>query len=63
MAVEYICDGCGVRAPALSMAHGSFKPPSWFARGDDDGEQHACCRECIAKIAKKSGKTSTVLPV
>lgn len=57
------CDGCGVEAPMLE-AHGNyFKPPSWFQRSDEDGIQVACTRNCIDKIAEKSGKTSVVLPV
>lgn len=66
MACEYICDGCGKRAPGVFWLMGDagwHKPNSWFQRQDKDGPQDACCRECIKKIADKSGKTSVVLPV
>lgn len=63
MACKFICDGCGKEAPSENMPHGHFKPRSWFQRGDKDGTQDACCRECIEKIAAKSGKTGLVLPV
>jgi len=62
MAAESICDGCGKRAP-MDHYHGKwFKPNSWFERSDEDGCQTACSRECIKKIADKSGKTGVVLP-
>lgn len=66
MACEYVCDGCGKRAPAEWVRRGGvgwFKPSSWFQRQDDDGIQDACSRECIDKIAEKSGKTKVVLPI
>lgn len=63
MACEYICDGCGKRAPAENNRLGYFKPHGWYQRGDKDGIQDACSRECIQKIAKKSGKTDLVAPV
>ncbi len=64
MAVEFICDGCGKRTPAeMGRSGDAFKPRSWYARGDDDGQQHACSRECIEKIAEKTGKTAVVLPI
>lgn len=60
---EIICDGCGARMP-MSCVNGHWvKPPSWYERSDDDGIQTACSRECIDKIAEKSGKTSAVLPI
>lgn len=62
MSVEYICDGCGKREPAANMPHGFFKPARWFERGDEHGTQVACSRECIAKIAQKTGKTAVVAP-
>jgi hypothetical protein len=62
MGGEYICDGCGKRAPAEHNNRDYFKPSAWFQRVDEDGIQDACCRECIQKIAKKSGKTSIILP-
>lgn len=64
MAVEFICDGCGKREPGEVHAGGStYKPREWFGRQDEDGQQHACSRECIEKIAEKTGKTAVVLPV
>jgi hypothetical protein len=63
MACEYICDGCGKRTMADYNGRDYFKPPSWYARSDEEGQQDACCRECIEKVAKKTGKTSLVLPV
>jgi hypothetical protein len=39
------------------------KPRSWYERTDEDGTQTACSRECIEKIAEKTGKTAVVLPV
>ena len=62
MACKYICDGCGKEAPA-ERTHNWFKPSSWFQRSDDDGIQDACSRECIQKIAAKTGKTDVVLPI
>lgn len=63
MASEYICDGCGRRAPAERGPGNWFKPRLWFQRSDDDGIQVACSRECIDKIAKASGKTRVVIPL
>lgn len=64
MACKFICDGCGKEAPAVSYKErGWFKPTKWYQRGDEDGIQDACCRECIEKIAAKSGKTGCVLPI
>lgn len=48
----------------MTSSHGNwFKPHSWYERSDDDGIQSACSRECIKKIAEKTGKTSCVLPI
>ncbi len=63
MACEFICDGCGKRLPASQGMKDYFKPFQWFQRGDDDGIQDACSRECIEKVATKSGKTGVVLPI
>lgn len=64
MGVEFICDGCGKRAPSSNNRHGDyFKPASWYQRSDEDGVQLACSRKCIDVIAQKSGKTSVVLPI
>jgi len=63
MACEFICDGCGKRAPAFQNGGDWFKPRDWFERGDEDGVQTACSRDCIEKIAAKTGKTSVVLPI
>lgn len=62
MACEYICDGCGKRAPAEDWPGGLFKPSHWYERRDKDGTQIACSRECVALIAEKTKKTSLVLP-
>jgi hypothetical protein len=63
MACKYICDGCGKEMLAGNNGRDYLKPSSWFQRGDEDGIQDACSRECIDKISKKSGKTSVVLPI
>ena len=64
MACEFICDGCGLRGKAEEGKDGNYyKPRSWFQRSDDDGIQIACSRECIEKVAAKTGKTPCVLPV
>jgi hypothetical protein len=63
MAAESICDGCGKREPMESNGMHWFKPRDWFERHDGDGTQTACSRECIDKIAAKTGKTSVVLPI
>lgn len=63
MACEYICDGCGKRQRAGHNGISWFKPGTWFERSDADGIQTACSRECIDEIAKKSGKTSVVIPL
>lgn len=63
MSAKSICDGCGKEHP-MFYAHGKwFKPSTWYERSDEDGIQTACSRECIKKIAEKSGKTSMVLPI
>lgn len=65
MACEYICDGCGKRAPAAFYSCGDrkfHKPDSWYSRADENGEQDACSRECIKKIAAETGATRAVLP-
>ena len=57
------CDGCGVEVPARVGPRGeTLKPSDWYQRTDDDGTQTACGRDCISVIAKKSGKTSMVMP-
>lgn len=63
MSVIYVCDGCGKKEDGETLRDGRpNKPHLWFARRDDDGEQHACSRGCIPKIADKTGKTSVVAP-
>lgn len=63
MSVEYICDGCGLRAKAITYdMRDWFKPRDWFQRSDKDGIQDACSRECIEKISVKTGKTRAVSP-
>ena len=65
MAVEWICDGCGKRV-IDRRSHNErdwIKPEKWYQRSDKEGPQDACSRECIELIAKKTGKTSVVLPI
>jgi hypothetical protein len=63
--IKYICDGCGKEENGVfyPAALKVFKPEKWFERADKDGEQHACCRDCVEKIAEKTKKTSVVLPI
>jgi hypothetical protein len=64
MACEFTCDGCGKKAPGFHNGHGQwFKPTVWFERSDEDGIQTTCSRPCIDTIAKKTGKTSVVVPL
>ncbi len=64
MACEFICDGCGKREAGIQYNQKWFRPRDWFERWDEeDGTQTACSRECIKKIADKTGKTSVVIPV
>ena len=63
MAAEIICDGCGKREPMTWNSFGDwFKPSLWYQRSDADGIQVCCSRECIDKIAEKTGKTNVVIP-
>lgn len=65
MACKIICDGCGKEVDAVHYpkgASGWHKPRAWFQRQDKDGPQDACSRECIEKIAAKTGKTAVVMP-
>ena len=64
MAAEMICDGCGKRVPMQRYENspGWHKPFNWFQRQDKDGIQDACSRECIQKIAQKTGKSAAILP-
>lgn len=61
----YICDGCKkpTEEKKVNTLKKVNKPPNWYERGDEDGDQHACSRECINLIAKETGKTSVVLPI
>lgn len=60
MSVEYICDGCGKRAPAQN---GIFKPDEWYERlTENDVRQHVCSYECIKIVEQKTGITSPVMP-
>jgi len=64
VACEFTCDECGRKSPAEFNSKGEWlKPRLWFQRSDDDGIQVACCRECIDKIAEKTGKTKMILPI
>lgn len=64
MACKFVCDGCGKEVPAryYASSYDYTKPIDWFQRGDKDGIQDACSRECIEIIAKKTGKTAVVAP-
>ena len=62
MGMIAVCDGCGKRREAINNGRDWFKPQSWFERADEDGIQTACSRECIEKIAERTGKTSVVFP-
>jgi hypothetical protein len=63
MGCEYTCDGCGKKAPAIIGGDREFhKPEKWYERADEDGIQVACSRECIKKIAEKTGKTVCIFP-
>jgi hypothetical protein len=63
--IKYICDACGKEEDAVFIKSGRslYKPYDWFVRSDEDGEQHACSRECIAIVAKNTGKSDLVLPI
>lgn len=66
MAAEVICDGCGKREPMVFYPNGRdgwHKPQHWYSRQDKDGIQDACCRECVKKVAEKTGKPSTFFPL
>lgn len=64
MSAKMVCDGCGKEAPMIVGASGDyFKPSSWFTRSDKEGRQDACSRECIDRVAAKTGKTRVVLPL
>jgi len=63
MGAESICDGCGKREQMSHNGLNWFKPSHWYERGDKDGVQTACCRYCIDKISKKTGKSNLVLPI
>lgn len=63
MSCKYVCDGCGKEAAAIWVNYDYHKPGAWFQRADKDGPQDACSRDCIDKIAAKSGKTSVVVPI
>lgn len=65
MACEFICDGCGKRAPGVFWPRGDpgwQKPGAWYQRQDEDGPQDACSRECIETIAERTQKPGVVLP-
>jgi hypothetical protein len=63
MSCEFICDGCGKRVKGSSLNGNWYKPDSWFERSDEDGTQTAWSRNCITKIAEKTGKTNIILPI
>lgn len=72
MSIQYTCDGCGntesgtwngriwirpIVARGLSGGGGE-----WWERQDKDGQQHACSRDCVDKIAEEKGVTRVVFP-
>ena len=63
MPVIFVCDGCGKQAPGFYAGFQWHKPPKWYERSDKDGAQLACSRECIEKVAEKTGKTKVVMPI
>ena len=63
MAAEIICDGCGRREPMHNNGRDWFKPRDWYERGDEDGLQTACSRDCLKRVAERTGKTAVVLPI
>lgn len=65
MAIKFICDGCkkevdGTWYPAVKK---QLKPDHWFCRADENGEQHACSRECVETISKEKNVTSVIAPI
>lgn len=62
MAAEYVCDGCGKRAPAEPGVYNWCKPEEWYQRGTGNAIQDACSRECIDRIARKTGVPGIVSP-
>ena len=56
MGCEFICDGCGKRAPAVPSVFDWLKPRDWYQRSDEAGPQDACCRECIDRKASAINK-------
>lgn len=65
MSAKFICDGCGKEEPAVPVrgGHEWGKPWSWFQRTDkNEKPQDACSRECVAKIAEKTGERIPIAP-
>ena len=65
MSATIKCDGCGKEEKMVFYKTGTFgwhKPHDWFQREDKDGPQDACSRECIKKIAEKTGKSAIIAP-
>jgi hypothetical protein len=60
MACVFRCDNCAREAPAERGERGYQKPPSWFQRGDSDGVQDACSRDCAIEINRRSGKHAPI---
>lgn len=64
MTCKFVCDGCGKEQPAYANRFGDwFKPSQWYQRSDDTGTYVTCSRECIDKLAEKTGMSKLVLPV
>lgn len=63
MSCKFVCDGCGKEAEGSVNRQGQwFKPSAWYQRTDDNGTQLACSRECIDRVAEKTGATRVVVP-
>lgn len=65
MSARFICDACGLEAPAFINPMGDvFKPSDWFTRYDkESGRQDVCSRPCIDALALKTGVTRVVIPL
>ena len=59
----FTCMGCGATAVGELWLNGEWhKPAHWYSRSDADGDQLACSRACIGKVAAATGKSKAVMP-
>lgn len=60
----FVCNGCGKQEEShdFDTWGRAIKPAGWYSRGDKDGCQLACSRDCIQTVSEETGKTSVVLP-